>query len=170
MTLREWYVRSFEVSWGCHILYSQSFILSREIALSKELLLKSRSIFDAQTFWTIFVSVGRLKDKEFVRRVLFVFFARESDFFVWIVSNRESLVCWEGCKVIIWRRYSRDSCRIRLNSLEIWVGVSFLYRVSERKFSILLKIASYVGWDEPWLSKKILRYLITSVCLWGFIV
>ena len=90
---------------------------------------------------------GESRELIFARVILF--FARESDFFVWIVSNRESLVCWEGFKVIIWRRYSRDGCRIRLNSLEIWVGVSFLYRVSERKFSILLKIASYVGWDEP---------------------
>jgi len=87
VTLRECCINSSVVSWGCHILYSQSFILSREIVLSRELLLKSRSIFDAETFWIIFESVGRLKDKGLVSIILFVFFASERDFLVYIISR-----------------------------------------------------------------------------------
>ena len=101
------------------------------------------------TFWIMLVKVGKLKVSGLVSEMLLVFLANESIFFVCIDSSRESLVCiffWIG---MIWSRYSKEGCNIRLKSKEIWEGKSFLYLIRSKKFSILLYSVSRVGLVDP---------------------
>ena len=122
------------------------------IFLRSEFEVKICSILEALTFWIIIFSVRRLKERELVKIILFVFFANESNFFVWMVKRRESLV-WIFLRICtIWKRYSSAGWSIRLNKEVICDGVSFLYLIREKKFSILLKIVSKVGLEVLFLS------------------
>ena len=97
------------------------------------------------TFWKRWYRVGSLKASGFVSKILDVFLARWSIFFVATESKRDSFCCCVFDIDSICKRYSRDSCKIILKSIEICLGVSFLYLIKEIKFFILLYNISSIG-------------------------
>ena len=115
-------------------------------------ILKICSVLAALTFWIILLKGGKLNVSGLVSIILLVFLANDSIFLVRIVNKRENLDCvfaWIG---VIWSRYSKEGCKIKLKSAEICEGVIFLYWIRIRKFSILFWIWLRVGADEPSLS------------------
>jgi len=140
------------VSFEIQIFVNDDLICGIPIFLRSEFKVKILSILEALTFWIILFSVGRLKERELVKIILFVFFANKSNFFVWIVKRWESLVWIFLWICTIWKRYSSAGWSMRLNKEVICDKVSFLYLIREKKFSILLKIVSKVGLEILFLS------------------
>ena len=134
--LWEWVSSKSLVNLGCQIFVSQDLIHRVLIFLRSRFVVKVCSIFEALTFWIILLRVGRLNESGFVKTILLVFFDKESIFFVWVVKRRESFICIFLWVSTICSKYSKESWSIRLNKEEICDGVSFLYFISERKFSI----------------------------------
>ena len=126
------------VSFGNQIFVNHDLIREIPIFLRSEFEVKIHSILEVLTFWIILFRVGRLKERELVKIILFVFFANESNFFVWMVKRQESLVWIFLWIYTIWKKYLSTGWSMWLNREVICNRLSFLYLIREKKFLILL--------------------------------